>query len=124
MLMLFVFSFFLCSFAVGAQNNENVATAIPDVIEAQSAEDRNIGVSQFLDPYSRVYRIALAKNEILRGLGMKTRPPKMDDLRANIPKPVFDGEISSLFSSSLEPEKTTQIVIPAEEGSFSVLFCS
>ena len=113
----------MCSYAVGARNSENAATAVPDVIEVQTAEDGNIGVSQFLDPYSRLYRIALAKSEILRGLGMKTRPPKMDDLRANIPKPVFDGEISSLFSSSLEPEKTTQIVIPAEEGSYSVLFC-
>ncbi len=61
-------------------------------------------------------RIELAKNEILHKLGMTKRPPKMHELKANIPKPVFDGEISSLFSDQTHPARTTQIVVPSEIG--------
>eukprot|EP00794_Sanderia_malayensis_P008048 gene8048-8911_t len=75
--------------------------------------------SQYL--YSRAIRIEMAKNEILKKLGMKSRPPQMHNLKANIPKPVFDGEISSLFSD--EKDKSTKVVaavIPADTGDSAI----
>ena len=93
-----------------------LTTGSPLIVEANVADKIDDGATYLIDPFSRKFRIEIAKKEILRKLGMAKRPPHMDDLRANIPKPVFDGEISALFSTAGEPTKTTQIVIPAEEG--------
>ena len=100
--------------------DEKDSTTAKQILAPDNAER----LTRLFDPLSREYRIEVAKKEILRKLGMTKRPPKMENLRANIPKPVFDGEISSLFANEDdEPTKTTQVVIPAEEGlSFKYLF--
>ena len=103
------------------------ATNLPQFVEAKYSSDGIADrTARLLDPLARELRIEAAKQEILRKLGMTKRPPKMNNLRANIPKPVFDGELGSMFlnGDDEEPTKTTQVVIPATEGLiFTFLFC-
>ena len=98
--------------------DKNPATGLPQFAKAKYFGSNTDGATRLVDPLARELRIEVAKQEILRKLGMTKRPPKMNNLLANIPKPVFDGEISSLFSNGddEEPSKTTQVVIPADEG--------
>lgn len=107
---------FLCLLELSS-GDESPTTGLPQIVEAKELTDNFDGTAKLKDhSSSRQFRIAVAKKEILRKLGMTKRPPRMDILKANIPKPVFDGEISSLFSHREEPTKSTQVVISAEEG--------
>lgn len=94
------------------------STVSPEIVKGKEKRNVSDGTAWLFDPYSRENMIAVAKREILHRLGMTKRPPRMHNLRASVPKPVSDGEISSLFSAEEEPMKTTQVVISAEEGTF------
>ena len=111
-----LFSVHQCDFCFGDKIPE---TNPQQSVEAKLTSNGNTDeAARLLDPLAREFRIEAAKQEILRKLGMTERPPKMNKLRANIPKPVFDGELGSMFlnGDEEEPTKTTQIVIPASEG--------
>jgi len=100
------------------QGKESLPTILPYLVKAKYIRGNADGSSRSINTFARMLRIEVAKQEILRKLGMKKRPPKMSNLLSTIPKPVFDGEIGSMYSNSEdeEPTKTTQVVIPAEEG--------
>ena len=105
---------------------ESPPTILPHFVKAKFIERSAEGSSRSINIYARMLRIEVAKQEILRKLGMKKRPPKMNNLMSTIPKPVFDGEIGSMYSKSEdeEPTKTTQVVIPAEQGLFYTIILS
>ena len=69
------------------------------------------------------FRLEMVKQKILKELLMDKRPPRMDTKRNSIPKPVFNGLLDSMKETVKDQEdeddyfgKTTEIVIPAEEG--------
>ena len=69
------------------------------------------------------FRLEMVKQKILKELRMDKRPPRMDTKRNSIPKPVFNGLLDSMKETVKDQEdeddyfgKTTEIVIPAEEG--------
>ena len=105
---------------------ESPPTILPHFVKAKFIERSTEGSSRSINIFARLLRIEVAKQEILRKLGMKKRPPKMNNLMSTIPKPVFDGEIGSMYSKSEdeEPTKTTQVVIPAEQGLFYTIILS